>query len=103
MQHLSERLELDVVLKAVKSCLPKSEKPLELHEPYFAGNEWKYVKECLDMGWVSSAGKFVDVLETKIAEFTGVRRAFAVVNDSCASYCARWPVCRLMTRCWCRI
>ena len=28
--------------------------------PHLAGNEWKYVKECLDTGWVSSVGKFVD-------------------------------------------
>ena len=28
--------------------------------PHLGGNEWKYVKECLDTNWVSSAGPFVD-------------------------------------------
>ena len=28
--------------------------------PSIRGNEWKYVKECLDTGWVSSAGPFVE-------------------------------------------
>ena len=27
----------------------------------FAGAEWSYVKECLDTGWVSSVGKYVDL------------------------------------------
>ena len=36
---------------------------ISLHEPLLAGNEWKYVKNCLDQGWVSSAGKFIDIFE----------------------------------------
>lgn len=88
MQHLRERLDLDAVLRAVQSCLPEGQRPLELHEPYFAGNEWKYVKECLDTGWVSSAGKFVDVLEAKLADYTGMRRAFALVNGTAALHIA---------------
>lgn len=55
-----------------------------LHEPVFAGNEWAYVKECLDTGWVSSVGKYVDEFERKLAEFTGVKRAVAVVNGTAA-------------------
>ena len=48
------------VVNALKSVLPKSAEPIDLHEPSFGGNEWAYVKECLDTGWVSSAGKYVD-------------------------------------------
>ena len=33
---------------------------MSLHEPSFAGNEWLYLKECLDSTFVSSVGKFVD-------------------------------------------
>ncbi len=68
----------------MKSCLPKDGRPIELHEPFFNGNEWKYVKDCLDSGWVSSAGKYVDIFELKLAEYTGVKRAFAVVNGTAA-------------------
>ena len=35
--------------------------------------EWKYVKECLDTEWVSSAGKYVDLFEEKLANFVGSR------------------------------
>ena len=38
-----------------------------LHEPRFIGNEKKYLNECIDSTFVSSAGKFVDQLELKIA------------------------------------
>ena len=37
-----------------------SENFTPLHEPSFSGNEWKYVNECIDTGWVSSVGKYVD-------------------------------------------
>lgn len=55
-----------------------------LHEPELGGSEWKYVKECLDSGWVSSAGKFVDRFEAELAAFTGARHAVAVVNGTAA-------------------
>lgn len=62
--------------------------PVALHEPTFAGNEWKYVKECLDTGWVSSAGKFVDRFEADLAAYTGARYAVAVVNGTAALHVA---------------
>ena len=37
-----------------------------LCEPEFQGNEVKYLKECIDTGWVSTAGKFVTEFEEKI-------------------------------------
>jgi perosamine synthetase len=55
-----------------------------LHEPEFAGNEWAYLKECLDTTFVSSVGKFVDRFEAMLAEYTGVKRAVAVVNGTAA-------------------
>jgi perosamine synthetase len=52
--------------------------PIALHEPEFRGNEWAYVKECIDTGWVSSVGKYVDEFERRLAELTGARHAVAV-------------------------
>lgn len=72
------------VIAALRSVLPEASGPFHLHEPVFAGNEWGYVKECLDTGWVSSVGKFVDRFEQQLAEFTGVKRAVAVVNGTAA-------------------
>lgn len=79
-----EGLSLDDVVKRIRQCLPSQEGLYALHEPVFAGNEWKYVKECLDTGWVSSVGKFVDSFESGLAEYTGVGRAVAVVNGTAA-------------------
>lgn len=61
---------------------------IPLSEPSFQGNEWAYVKECIDEEWVSSAGAFVRRFEDAIAEFTGARRAVACVNGTAALYIA---------------
>ena len=55
-----------------------------LHIPTFKGNEWTYLKECIDTGWVSSVGKFVDRFEADLAAFCGVERAIAVANGTAA-------------------
>ena len=57
---------------------------LALHEPHFGGAEWKYVKQCLDTGWVSSVGEFVDGFEAAVAKTCGVPHAVAVVNGTAA-------------------
>ena len=62
--------------------------PVALHEPRFAGNEWVYVKECLDSTYVSSVGKFVDRFEADLAAYTGARHAVAVVNGTAALHVA---------------
>ncbi len=59
-----------------------------LHEPSFNGNEWLYLKECLDSTFVSSVGKFVDRFEADIAAFTGAKHAVAVVNGTAALHIA---------------
>lgn len=76
-------MEIDRIVSAIRSVLP-SRDFIGLHEPCFAGNEWGYVKECLDTGWVSSVGKFVDRFEEQLAEYCGVRKAVAVVNGTAA-------------------
>jgi aminotransferase in exopolysaccharide biosynthesis len=55
-----------------------------LHEPEFDGNEWDYVKECLDTNFVSSVGKFVDRFERDLVQYTGSKHAIAVSNGTSA-------------------
>lgn len=57
---------------------------IPLSVPSLQGNEWHYIKECLDTEWVSSAGKYVDIFEEKIAEYTCSRYAVACVNGTSA-------------------
>jgi perosamine synthetase len=57
---------------------------IPLSVPNIHGNEWQYLKECLDTEWVSSAGKYVDFFEQKIAEYTGAKYAVSCVNGTSA-------------------
>ena len=59
-------------------------KYIPLSVPSLKGNEFQYVKECIDTEWVSSAGKYVDLFEDKIAEYTGSKYAIACVNGTSA-------------------
>jgi perosamine synthetase len=81
---MTDRLDTQKIVQALQSVLPAGHAQVALHEPSFKGNEWTYVKECLDTGWVSSVGKFVDRFESQLAEYTGAKRAVAVVNGTAA-------------------
>ncbi len=86
LQHMSpmvtpRNLPQEIV-QAIQSVVGAG--PVTLHEPRFSGNEWVYLKECLDSTFVSSVGKFVDRFEDELAAFTGAKRAVAVVNGTAA-------------------
>ena len=74
------------VVAAIRSVIGSD--PAVLHEPSFNGNEWQYLKECLDSTYVSSVGKFVDRFEDELATFTGAKHAVAVVNGTAALHIA---------------
>ena len=61
---------------------------IPLSVPTFRGNEWKYVKECLDTEWVSSAGQYVNRFETDFCTFTKADHAVACVNGTAALHVA---------------
>lgn len=61
---------------------------IPLAVPAIQGNEWRYVKECLDTNWVSSVGPFVDRFESDIAARVGTRFAVATVNGTSALHVA---------------
>ncbi len=74
---------IEELQKALRRVLPASAN-YPLHEPLFCSTESKYVQECIETGWVSSVGKFVDRFEADLADYTGVKRAVAVVNGTAA-------------------
>ena len=55
---------------------------IPLSVPVFAGNEKKYLNECIDTTFVSSVGKFVDRFEDDIAKYTGCKRAVVCVSGT---------------------
>jgi perosamine synthetase len=56
--------------------------------PEIRGNEWAYVKECLDTGWVSSVGSYVSRLENEIAARLGGGFAVACTSGTAALHLA---------------
>ena len=61
---------------------------IPLSIPKLGGNEWKYVKECIDTGWVSMAGAYVTQFENMVAEFAGCAHGVAAVNGTCGLHMA---------------
>src|SRR5512138_2638095 len=57
---------------------------IPVNEPLLNGNEKKYLEECIDTGWISSEGPFVQRFEERMAAFTGRRHAIAVSNGTAA-------------------
>jgi perosamine synthetase len=57
---------------------------IPLSVPNISGNEWTYIKECLDTSWVSSVGSYVDKFEQSLCDFTGAKHAVSTVNGSAA-------------------
>ncbi|MBI5628766.1 MAG: aminotransferase class I/II-fold pyridoxal phosphate-dependent enzyme, partial [Candidatus Rokubacteria bacterium] len=56
--------------------------------PHLGGNEWQYLKECLDTNWVSSVGPFVDRFEGEVAAYVGASHGVATVNGTAALHVA---------------
>jgi perosamine synthetase len=87
LQYMSIQTNLaDQVVTAIRTVVGTG--AAVLHEPSFSGNEWLYLKECLDSTFVSSVGKFVDRFEVDLANFTGAKHAVAVVNGTAALHIA---------------
>lgn len=57
---------------------------IPLSVPHIAGNEWTYIKECLDTEWVSSAGKYVNKFEEDICRYSNAKYAVGCVNGTAA-------------------
>ena len=61
---------------------------IPLSAPEIRGNAWRYVKECLDTGWVSSVGEYVNRFEGMITEAVGAPAAVATCNGTSALHIA---------------
>ena len=72
------------IVAAIRAVVGPSETPIGLHEPKFAGNEWAYVKDCLDTGWVSYNGAYVAKFEQMLCDITGAASCAAVANGTVA-------------------
>ncbi len=57
---------------------------IPVNEPLLDGNEKKYLNECIDTGWISSEGPFVQRFEENMAAVVGRKRGIAVCNGTVA-------------------
>lgn len=76
------------IIDKIRALYNREEGFIPLHAPVFKGNEKKYLEECIDSTYVSSVGKFVDLFEVKMAEYTGSRQAVVCVNGTNALHMA---------------
>lgn len=57
---------------------------IPVNTPLLDGNELKYLTECIETGWISSEGMFVEQFEAAMCALTGRQHAIAVANGSLA-------------------
>jgi len=62
----------------------KLSKFIPVNEPDLSGNEKKYLQECIDTGWISSEGPFIEKMESGMSSMCNRKYAFAVSNGSAA-------------------
>ena len=72
------------VADIIRRVIGGSDEFVALHEPEFSSSSWTMIKDCLDSGWVSSVGKYVDKFEKELATACSTRHAVAVVNGTAA-------------------
>jgi perosamine synthetase len=77
---------INILKQETKSMSNQQVIPLSV--PNIAGNEWKYVKDCLDTGWISSVGSYVTQFEKMVADFAGAKYGIASVNGTAALHIA---------------
>jgi perosamine synthetase len=61
---------------------------IPLCAPFIEPAAWTYLKDCLDTGWVSSVGQYVNRFEGALAEVTGMPHAVAVTTGTAALHVA---------------
>jgi len=71
------------ILSILREQLP-AQRPIGLHEPAFGEREKELTLDCLDSGWVSSVGQYVDRFEQDLTDYTGIPHAIATVNGTAA-------------------
>ena len=68
----------------IRKVFKEEKAKIALHEPRFCGKEKEFLLDCIDSTFVSSVGKYVNLFEDKIKEFTGAKYAIATSNGTSA-------------------
>lgn len=76
--------DFESIIKEIRSIFISPTDFVPLHQPYFGGNEKKYLSETIDSTFVSSVGAFVDRFETMMQDITRAKYAIATTNGTTA-------------------
>ena len=57
---------------------------ISLAKPNLNGNELKYITDCINTGWISSIGKYVNLFEKKFSNFSKIKHCLPVSNGTTA-------------------
>ncbi len=61
---------------------------IPVNEPLLAKNTLRYVAECIETGWISSAGRFIRRFEEEFARYLGVKHAVTTTSGTTALHLA---------------
>jgi perosamine synthetase len=61
---------------------------IPVNEPLLAKNTLRYVTECVETGWISSAGRFIRRFEEEYAGYLGVKHAVTTTSGTTALHLA---------------
>ena len=73
---------LKKTITEIQKLLKNNQK--RLHDPIFFGNELKYLKKCIDTGFVSYVRKFVNEFEKKVSKYTKSKHVVATSSGTSA-------------------
>ena len=62
----------------------KNIRKVPVNIPVLNGNEKKYLLDCIETGWISSSGHYIEKFEQEIAKYVGVKHAISVCNGTAA-------------------
>lgn len=79
-------------LTAQTGAKASQSKFIPLCVPHIAGNEWEYIKDCLDTSWVSSVGSYVNKFENMVSDYAGAKHGVAAVSGTAALHTAMMVV-----------
>jgi perosamine synthetase len=86
---MAAELELDDATARESVARARAIRPyIPVAAPVLAGREKEYVADCMESGWISSAGKYVELFEAEFAKFCGVRHAVSCCNGTAALHLA---------------
>ena len=79
MEHNKQEIEIIRLFKKLLKNKPKGH-----HDPIFLGNEKKYLNKCISSGFVSYVGKFVNLFEKKVSQYTKTKYTIATSSGTSA-------------------